>query len=400
MATQGMKQMALGLIALLFSATGLYAQYSTAEETKAYINDRLSHSVLQKIDPDGTVTISAPDQKIKFKLREVSFNYNGGNDDDRVRVFGDNCIEHYEHKSLTETTSRQSFLCDSEKEANEVIAAFKHLKKLYTADQKSSMPGDRQLKVSDTTLGTRTIGEAIEFINENLSYSMITGIDAQGVMTINAPDDIYRVNLKQAEFGYNDASDGSKVRIYGDFCIEVKSNSSKKEFTSRKSFQTPGRVNAYKVIPVLYYLKSAYTDLDPAKIAGFRNVTGKKTNSYTNVPEAIDFINDRLSYSIILGIDQTGNMTINAPDELYRFNIHDVKISNAQNHSSRSEWFPFVITDGPSTGVLIECNDCIKKYDAPQSADKLDEQVFQCQGAKEVKEVLSALNYFRNPAKK
>jgi hypothetical protein len=229
---------------------------------------------------------------------------------------------------------------------------------------------------------------------------MITGIDEQGIMTINAPDDIYRVNLKQADFGYNDASDGSKVRIYGDFCIEVKSNSSKKEFTCRKSFQTPGRVNAFKVIPVLYYLKSAYTDLDPAKIAGLRNVTGKKTNSYASTPEAIDFINDRLSYSIILGIDQTGNMTINAPEELYRFNIHEVKISNAQNHSSRSEWFPFVITDGPSTGVLFECNDCIKKYDEPQSIDKLDEQVFQCWSAKEVKEVLSALNYIRNSVKK
>jgi hypothetical protein len=77
-----------------------------------------------------------------------------------------------------------------------------------------------------------------------------------------------------------------------------------------------------------------------------------------------------------------------------------VKISNAQNHSSRSEWFPFVITDGPSTGVLFECNDCIKKYDEPQSIDKLDEQVFQCWSAKEVKEVLSALNYIRNSVKK
>jgi hypothetical protein len=262
------------------------------------------------------------------------------------------------------------------------------------------MPGNKQLKVSDTTLGTRTVSEAIGFINENLSYSMITGIDEQGIMTINAPDDIYRVNLKKAEFGYNDASDGSKVRIYGDFCIEVKSNSSKKEFTSRKSFQTPGRVNAYKVIPVMYYLKSAYTDLDPSKIAGLRNVNGKKTNSYTSVPEAIDFINDRLSYSIILGIDPTGNLTINAPDELYRFNIHDVKVSNAQNHRSRSEWFPFVITDGPSTGVLFECNNCINKYDGPDSFDRLDEQVFQCGSAKEVKEVLTALIYLRNSVKK
>ena len=400
MTTRGIKDVAIFIGVLLFSLTRTYAQYSTAEQAKDFINDRLSHSVLQKIDPDGTVTMSAPDQKIKFKLREVSFNYNGGNNDDRVRVFGDNCIEHYEHKSLTETTSRQSFLCESEKEANEVIAAFKYLKKLYTADQKNLLPADKKLKVSDTAFGTKTISEAIDFINDNLSYSMITGIDDQGVMTINSPDDIFLVNLKQAEFGYNDASDGSKVRIYGDFCIRVKSNKSKNEFICRKSFQTPGRVSAFKVIPVLYYLKSTFTGLDPAQIAGFRNVTGKRTNNYTNTMEAINFINDRLSYSTILGIDQSGNMTINAPEELYRFNISDVKVSNAQNHKTRSEWFPFVITDGPSTGVVFECNTCIRKFDAPNSFDRLNEQVFQCETMGEVKEVLKALTYIKGVAKK
>jgi hypothetical protein len=396
----GVKFAIFGTLIMLFFATCSYAQYTTSEETKDYINDRLSHSVLQKIDQDGTVTISAPDQKIKFKLREVSFNYNGGNNDDRVRVFGDNCIEHYEHKILTEKTSRQSFLCDSEKEANEVILAFRYLKKLYTTDQKNVVSGEKKLKISDTTLSTKTISEAIDFINDNLSYSMITGINDQGVMTINAPDDIYRVDLKQAEFGFNDASDASKVRIFGDFCIEVKSNSGKKEFTCRKSFQTPGRVNAYKIIPVLYYLKSTYTDMDPAKISGMRNVTGKSTSSYKNSQEAIDFINDRLSYSIILGLDKTGNITINAPEEIYRFNIHDVKISSALNHKTRSEWFPFVITNGPSTGVLVECNDCIKQYESSNSFDKLNEQVFQCGNMTQVKEVLKAFTYLKGIVKK
>jgi hypothetical protein len=388
------------LTALFFTVNSSFAQYSTSEQAKDYVNDRLSHSIVQKIDPDGTVTMNTPGEKIKFRLREVSFNYNGGNDDDRVRVFGDNCIEHYEHKSLTEKTSRQSFVCESQKEANEVIAAFKYLKKLYTADRQGVLPGEKKLNVTDTALGTKTISEAIDFINENLSYSMITGIDDQGIMTINAPDDIYKVNLKKSEFGYNDASDGSKVRIYGDFSIEVKSNSNNKELICRKSFQTPGRVNAFKVIPVMYYLKSTYAGLDPAKIAGLRNVTGKRTNSYSNTQEAIDFINDRLLYSIILGIDQTGIMIVNAPKEIYQFNIHDVKINNALNHKTRSEWFPFVITDGPSNGVLLECNDCMKKYDAPDSFGKLDEQVFRCTSRMEVKDVLKALTYIKGMTKK
>ncbi len=400
MKTVGIKCMMLGILALMLSVTSSFAQYSTAEETKDFINDRLSHSVLQKIDPDGTVTMNAPDQKIKFKLREVSFNYNGGNNDDRVRVFCDNCIEHYEHKNLTEKTSRQSFLCESEKEAYEVITAFKHLKKIYLADRNNLIPGDKKLKASDTTLETKTVSEAIEFINENLSYSMITGIDDQGIMTINAPDDIYEVNLKQADFGYNDASDGSKVRIYGDFCIDLKKSRNEKEFVSRKSFQTSSRAKAYKVITVLYYLKSTYADLDPAKITGLKNVRGVRTGSYKNVSEAIDFINDRLSYSIILGVNQAGIMTINAPEEIYRFNIHDVKMNTSANHKARSEWFPFVITDGPSTGVLVECDDCIKKYDKTDSFDKLDDQVFQCGSMSEVKEVLKAFTYIKVSVKK
>ena len=400
MKTVGIKCIMLGMFALMLSVTSSFAQYSTAEETKDFINDRLSHSVLQKIDPDGTVTMNAPDQKIKFNLREVSFNYNAGNNDDRVRVFCDNCIEHYEHKSLTEKTSRQSFLCESEKEAYEVITAFKHLKKIYIADRNNLIPGDKKLKVGDTTLETKTVSEAIEFINENLSYSMITGIDDHGIMTINAPDDIYQVNLKQADFGYNDASDGSKVRIYGDFCIDIKKSNNEKEFISRKSFQTPSRAKGYKIITVLYYLKSTYADLDPTKITGLKNVRGVRTGSYKNVGEAIDFINDRLSFSIILGVDQAGIMTINAPEEIYRFNIHDVQMNTSANHKARSEWFPFVITDGTSMGVLIECDDCIQKYDKPNSFDKLDDQVFQCGSMAEVKEVVKALTYIKVSVKK
>jgi hypothetical protein len=386
----------MGFAALMLSVSCSFAQYSTADETKDFINDRLSHSIVQKIDPDGTVTMSAPDQKIKFRLADVSFNYNGGNDDDRVRVFCNNCIAHYEHKQLTETTSRQSFLCESEKDANEVITAFRHLKKLFTANQKSGMASDKKLKVSDSTLGTRTVAEAIDFVNENLSYSMVLDIDDMGMMTINAPEDIYRVDLKKAEFGYNDLDGSSRVRIYGDFCVEIKEDHGGKKFISRQSFQAHGRVQAYKVISVLYYLKSTYCDLDQAKIAALKNIGGTGPGSYKNVNEAMDYINSRLSYSIILGIDKTGNITINSPDDIYRFNIHDVKMSKTDHRNFKSDWFRVRIPVDYSPGVLFECNDCIKQYEAPDSYDAIDEQVFQCGSLKEANEVLKALAYIKS----
>ena len=135
MSTQKFSLTILVFSVIFLTAIRSYAQYTTADEAKDFINDRLSHSLIQKIDPDGTVTMSTPGEKVKFNLKDVSFNFNGGNNDERVRVACDNCIEHYEHKILTEKSSRQSFLCESEKEANLVIQAFRFLKKKYAADE-------------------------------------------------------------------------------------------------------------------------------------------------------------------------------------------------------------------------------------------------------------------------
>ncbi len=385
---------------LLLGATISLAQYSNIEEAKEYINDRLSRSVLQKIDPDGTLTISAPGSKFKFNLRDVFFNYNGGNDDDRVRVFCDECIENYENKQLKEKLSRQSFLCDSETDANEVITAFRFIKKSFSTDPKNGNPADKKLKIQDITLGVYTVGEAIDFINDNLSHSMVMSINEQGIMTINAPDEIYKVDLARAEFGYNNTGDGAKVRIYGDFCMGIKKDHGKQKFISRQSFLTKGKVKAYKVISVFYYLKSTYSDLDPAKVAGLRNVSGTRTDTYKTVAGAIDFINDRLSYSIVLMMDKNGILTINSPDDIYRFNINDVKMSKTDHSNARTEWFNLPVPGNFAPGVLFNCNDCIKQYDAPDNFDTLDEQVFQCKNMEDVKEVIKALTFLRGKASK
>lgn len=384
-----------GIAFLLLAVFTSFAQYSTIEEATAYINDRLSHSMLQKIDPDGMVTINAPDQKIKFPIREASFNYNGGNDDDRVRVFCNDCIEHYEHKQLKEKTSRQSFVCESEQEANEVIAAFRYLKNKFGAGSKNSAT-DRQIKGVDPSLGYSTSSEAISFINGILSYSMIMEMNDQGEMIINAPDDIYSVNMKLAEFGFNTSNDEPRVRIYGDFCITVNKGKKKENAISRQSFQVQSQSKAYDVIKAFYYLKSTCSNLDPAKIPALKNLKRNKTNTYINIGEAIDFINDRLSYSIILGIDQAGIMSINAPDNIYRLNIHDVKMNKTDHRAERYDWLPFEVPGGFAPGIIFDCNACIKQYDGPGSYLTMDEQVFQCATMNAAKEALKALSYIKS----
>ena len=389
-----------GLLILMMLTVKSFAQYTTIEGAKDYINDRLSHSMIQKVDSAGTVTISAPGEKIKFRLQDVSFNYNGGNNDDRVRVYCDNCIEHYEHKELSEKTSRQSFLCESEKEAYEVINAFRYLKKMTASNKKGVMTYGKKLKVIDTTFGTKSIGEAIDFINDNLSFSMVMGINDEGLMTINAPDEVFEIDLREAEFGYNDLEDASKVRIYGNFCIDVKNIHGKKEYLSRKSFQTPGRVKAFKVITILYYLKCTYNNTDPSTLSILKNLGKTRTEAYKNTTEAIDFINSRLSYSIIMGIDNSGNLSINSPDNIYAFNIHDVKMSKTDHSNLSTEWFSIPYKLEYTPGVLMECQDCIKQYDAPGTFHTMREQVFQCGSMTEVKDVLKAFAYIQALVKK
>ena len=400
MNTQHIKNKISGLVFLLFIAMNSFAQYKTEDEAKTFINDRLSHSILQRIDPDGTVTMNTPSEKIKFNLHTAAFNYNDGNNDDRLRVTSEDGIEHYEAKVLVEKTSRQSFLCESENDAKMVIEAFRFLKKKYGPDPKNVVSNIKKLNTGDSSLNVKTVAEAIDFINENLSYSVITGIDEKGMMMINSPEENYRVNLVQAEFGYNDADDGSKVRIYGDFCITQLKNGDEKEVITRKSFQTQNRVKAYKAITVLYYLKSTYANIDPHTIPGLKNLCAVRVAGYSTPDEAIGYINARLSYSIILGIDKQGNITLNAPEEIYRFNLNDVKISSAINHKTHSDWFSFVVNGGSTTGVLVECNNCIKKFDSPGSSDELDEQVFQCGSSSEARDVLKAFYYLRGSFKK
>lgn len=384
---------------LVLGATFSFAQYTTIDEARDYINDRLAHSIIQKIEANGTVTISSPGSKFKFNLRDANFNYNGGNDDDRVRIFCDNCIEKLENKQLDEKLSRQSFVCDSEREANEAIAAFRFIKKTWMGDAKAGIPDDKKLKIQDITLGLNTVNDAINFINDNLSFSMVSGIDDKGIMTINAPDEIYIVDLAKAEFGYNGSGSEPQVRIYGDFCITLKKDNGKLDNISRNSFQAASRAKANKVIAAFYYLKSTYSALDPSKISGLQNVTGTKTQSYKSVAEAIDYINDRLTYSIILGLDKNGELTINAPDEIYRFGLKEVKMTTSDRKEFRSDWFNLPLPGGYTAGVLIECHNCLKKFTEPGVYDTVDEQLFQCGDMSEAKEVIKALTFLRGTVK-
>lgn len=379
--------------------TNLFGQYKTSQEAIDFINDRLTHSIVQKVDANGLVTMKAPSERITFMLGEASFNYNDLNGDSRVRVVCNNCLKHYENKEFEKQSSRQSFLCDSEDEAFEVIKAFGFLKTKYPGSTKTGGIVDRKLGVSDTTLGFSSVETAVEVVNRMLIHSVITGIDEKGVMTINAPSDNYRVDLKHAEFAFNDLSDDPKVRIYGDFCIEEIDEEGSGQFMSRQSFTAHSRFKAYRAIKALYYIKTAFSDLQPAKVPQLRNVKRNRLSGYTTVAEAIDYVNDRLTYSVIMGVDDKGVMSINAPDEVYRVHLKKAKFRYTENSKMNIDWLGITFDSGRIDGVQVECNNCLEKFSSPGDKDIVDEQTFQCESETLVKEVIKALTYIRERSK-
>ena len=88
-------------------------------------------------------------------------------------------------------------------------------------------------------------------------------------------------------------------------------------------------------------------------------------------------------------------ITLNAPQEIYRFKIKEVKISKTDHRNISSDWFNIPIPGDYTPGILVKCNDCINKYESPGSYDSIDEQVFQCRNMSDIKEVLKALEYLK-----
>ncbi|PKP23696.1 MAG: hypothetical protein CVU06_06935 [Bacteroidetes bacterium HGW-Bacteroidetes-22] len=385
---------------LMILATGAsFAQFNNNQDAIDYINDRLSHSIVQKIDADGLVTMKAPSERITFLLADVMFTYNDLNGDSRVRVVCNNCLKYYEQRELQKHESRQSFLCDTDEDAFEVIKAFGYLKSKFPASVKANGISQKKLAISDTTLGYSTVAEAIDLVNSVLVHSMITGIDQKGIMAINSPSNNYLVDLRNAEFAFNDLSDDPKVRIYGDFCLRETDEDGANDYMSRQSFTARSRFKAYKAIKALYYIKTAYSDLPESKVPMLRNVKRNRLTSYSNIVDAISYINDRLTYSVIMGVDNNSVMSINAPNDIYRVNLKNAKFSYSQNSKVNVDWLGITFDGNRIDGVEIICNNCLEKFNSPDDKEVIDNQTFQCESETQVREVLKAITYIKEMSK-
>lgn len=380
----------IAVLFLLLPETG----FAAGEDPVAALNARLSRSRVERIDGDGLVTVATPDRTMTFNLKQSVFTVNDRNDDDRLRVSGDYAIRVYDDGRLDETLHRQSFLCRSRKEAREVVEILQRLKREYLAGDERARSLDRPISLNDPAVKYTGVNQAIDFINDKLEVSMIVGVDDRGILLVNAPDCLYRVDLHHAEFGVIDANDAPKVRFYGEWCIRQVDEDKEEKVIARESFLTHYRSDTWQVVRALYAIKSAFTGADAAKADAMVLARKSRIRSYTTVDEAVRYINDRLEISIIMGIDGSGRMIINASDSIFKFRPADCRFRRGR----RSGAFDLLrILDGDriADAVAVEGRNAVQRHTDGRWLENLDEQNFQCRSSFAVDEVTAAFHFIK-----
>ena len=386
-------RMALLLPLCLLAASPAFSQGAKAGETIGYINERLEHSHILNVDAAGVVKMKTPGGSMTFSLKEAAFNTNEQSGDGRVRVASEAGIEVWEGNHREDTKPRESFSCGSRTAAREAVAA---LRRLRDGVLDKDAPAHRKLNCTDKGLDYRTVGQAMDLINDHLASSVLLKVDPKGVLTIQGPDDLYRVDLTRAEFGYNGADGDGRVRIYGDWCIDTYRDGHKEESVPRESFSTHTRHGANEVIRALYYLKGAYTGLDTPRIDALRNVSRTRTHDYTTVAQALDAINDHLALSIILAIEPNGEFTVNASSAIYHFNLKDCTF---ERQSEERHLFG-LIRFRAGEGVTIASAKGLKQYQDGRFYDTVDKETFSCEMESDSEFVMKALVWLQASLRK
>jgi hypothetical protein len=251
------------------------------------------------------------------------------------------------------------------------------------------------LPVLDRTLGYTSLGQAVDFINDSLSMSLILGIDEQGIMLINAPSAIYRVDLRAAQFGINDGSGRVKIRIFGDWCISVfdEGDRRRERHLSRESFTTHSGNRARESVRAFYHLKGVVLGQTADQIEENAFLRGSIREDYRSVEEAIEYINDRLEISIITGLDEQGVMTVNASEQIYKIPLHNCRFRAGRN---RVSFLGFGLFGGRGNVVEITCPKGFDRYSDRDMVRRVDGERFTARSKAAVKEIITAFEFIRN----
>ena len=383
--------------ALLTMAAPGFAQPAGTNEAVDYVNARVRHSAILRVTEAGVVRVRTPSETLTFKLQATVFSLNDQNGDHRVRIASSEPIEAWDGEHREDVTHRQSFVCRSRTDAREAIAALRRLKQSFLDKDPKYTCLKRKLAPDGNGGEYATLGEALDFVNDHLSHSVVLGLDDQGILTLQASDEtIYRVDLARAEFGLNDRGGDPRVRIYGNWCIEIFRDGHRDQETPRESFTVRSRLGAKEVVQALYGIKAASASKDTAKRASLRNGSETRSPAYTTIPEAIDALNDRLAVSIVLGLDAQGDLLINASDAIYHVKLADCTFRKPKERIHLLG----LIHLGQEEGVNIASPKGLRKYVDSVRWDTVDDQTFSCESESDTRAALQAFDFIKEQVSK
>lgn len=387
-----------GAAALLLALPAFAADKAT-EEAIDRVNARFLHSSILRIDEQGGVRLRTPDRELRFNIRDAAFNVNDRNGDPRVRIACAEPMASGDPGAPREAERRESFACRSRLGAQEAVEALRQIRRAYLGQDPARHRSDRAVASPDKDVPFARVSEALERLDDLFEISVPIGVDPGGILTIDGPDALYRVDLTRAEFMVNDQGGDPRVRIYGDWCLETRNARGHSVKIARESFTAGSLRAARRAVLVLYTIKAAYTGQDPAKVPAMRAVTGAATRTYATLAQAVDALNDRLAVSVVLGVDAKGVATINAPDAVYRVDLASSEIRPETGAYREKGFFHWITHEHRGPGVLIRSSRGLEREEDGVRARTVDEELFSTETRTGAEEAAKALEFIRGALK-
>ncbi len=177
------------------------SEYRTLGEAIHFINDNLQLSLIMSMNNNGIMLINSPSELYEINLKEADFSEYDWTHDPKVRIYGDWCVRimDYKHQRAGAYRPRVEFNVHSVSSTRSTVRALYHIKGALLGNTSGQI--DNALRVQTTPLHRyRDIDEAVKYINDRLEISIITDIDKNGMVTINASEHIYKIPIKNSRF--------------------------------------------------------------------------------------------------------------------------------------------------------------------------------------------------------
>lgn len=242
--------------------------FQTLGQAVDFINDSFCLSVVVNLEQNRELVINAPSAIYRVDMNCAQFAVNDWSGRPSVRIFGDWCVEMTaeDGRRNSRLVPRESFTVCSPQRARQSVLALSYIKGTllgHDVEQIEENANQRRVLREDFN----SIEEAVDFINDRLEISIITNIDEHGMVTVNAPENIYQFPLSECRFrpGRNRISIfGFEISGRRRDSVEIRCNKGLELYFDRRlqrreeseNFSVKGRHEVREVIEALEYIQN------------------------------------------------------------------------------------------------------------------------------------------------